>query len=161
MMAALTMPAPPPFSVDGVPIRLVAADAIRQARAALDARRRTALAPVAAIPLPGEAGAAALPPACPRLARITRTFLLTELRLDALRVAAEAADMRDHIEGLAAGRSYGDPDLYGLTPADFAARFLPEARARAERAGAIADLLLALIGREAALEIVLTEGAGV
>lgn len=161
MMAALPMPAPPPFSVDGVPIRLVAADAIRQARAALDAKRLATLAPVAPVLPQGEPVAVAPLPACPRLARVTRAFLLSELRIDALRVAAEAADMRDHIEGLAAGRSYGDPDLYGLTPADFAARFLPEARARAERAGAIADLLLALIGREAALEIVLTEGAGV
>lgn len=161
MMAALPMPAPPPFSVDGVPIRLVAADAIRQARAALDAKRLATLAPVAPVLPQCEPAAVASLPACPRLARVTRAFLLSELRIDALRVAAEAADMRDHIEGLAAGRSYGDPDLYGLTPADFAARFLPEARARAERAGAIADLLLALIGREAALEIVLTEGAGV
>lgn len=161
MMAALPMPAPPPFSVDGVPLRLVAADAIRQARAALDARRRFALALDAPTLLPIEPVAVAPLPPCPRLARITRAFLLAELRTDALRVAAEAADMRDHIEGLAAGRSYGDPDLYGLTPADFAARFLPEARARAERAGAIADLLLALIGREVALETVLTEGAGV
>lgn len=161
MMAALPMPAPPPFSVDGVPIRLVAADAIRQARAALDAKRRAALTPAAPALPQGEPVVVAPLPVCPTLARISRTFLLAELRIDALRVAAEACAMRDHIEGLAAGRSYGDPDLYGLTPADFAARFLPEARARAERAGAIADLLLALIGREAALETVLTEGAGV
>lgn len=153
-----TMPAPPlTISLAGLPERFTRGEMIARARAAI-AARQAATTPAAAPPRSEPVAAAALP-TCPRLARITRAFPLTELRLDALRVAAEAKDMRDHIEGLAAGRSYGDPDLYGLTPADFAARFLPEARARAEKAGALADLLLALIGREAELETVLTEGA--
>lgn len=141
----------PPLPLDGRPPQEVLLEAIRRIRAARVVPTAEAVLPVAV----------ALPPAHPRLQECLRGYDLVGLRIEILRAALEAAASRDHVEGLAAGRHYGDPALMGLLPADFAVRFLPEAAARAERLGAVADLLLHLIGREAALEAALTEGAGV
>lgn len=136
----------PPFTVTGLPLRDVVVSAIRQVRAGQAGRSVALSARRAATP----AGAAL--PDCPLLAALLRGHSLVALRDDVLRAALDAAGQREHIEGLAAGRHYGDPLLRGLLPGEFAQRYLPEVAARADRAGALADLLLRLVGHEAELE---------
>ena len=95
------------------------------------------------------------------LALATRGHGLAELAIEAARLAHEAALHVEHIEGLTYGRTYGDPALRGVEPARCLVALLTQARKRADQLGAIADLLRALVGREAALDDVLTGGAGV
>lgn len=153
-----------PFTVSGLPLGEIVGSAIRQVRAG-QAERYAELAAEPTGPHAVAAVVVVAAPACPRLAALLRGYSLLALRDDVLRIAADAASQREHIEGLAAGRHYGDPLLRGLLPGDFARRYLPEVEARAERAGALADLLLHLVGHEAelerALDLTLMEGAGV
>lgn len=135
--SALTLPAANPvIRAGGLPIRLLAADVIRRVRAA------------AAKPAPATPDV--VPPAI--LAQVLRGFSLIDLYVEARRCATEAAAAHEHLEGLAAGRAYGDPQLQpGFLTPDSYRRAAAEARRRAEMAGATADVLRGLLGLEAGL----------
>lgn len=136
------------FAVNGVGLGTVAQAAIRAARA-----RRGEAAPMAE-PMPAVSNAG-------RLATVLRGYPLPLLTLEMERLAQIAAIHRENVEGLAYGRTYGDHSLAALDPAPCLLPILAEATQRADMAGALADLLRAMIGRETAVSHALTEGAGV
>lgn len=172
-MAAPVMILPPMNSdirAGGLPIRLLAEDAIRRARAALG---KPVAAPAPAAPVeppelpPAEEPAAAIvavvtdAPAVPALvlAQSLRGFTVLDLYIEARRRAGEMAVEAEHLEGLAAGRTYGDRSLLPgfATPESYRIAAF-EAKRRAEMAGATADFLRAMLGREATLTDLLMGG---
>ncbi|QGY01493.1 hypothetical protein MMSR116_05935 [Methylobacterium mesophilicum SR1.6/6] len=173
MMAPMELPPMnPEIRAGGLPIRLLAEDAIRRARAAM--AKRAAPAPVPAAPveppeLPPVEDPVAPPPAVPvavvavvaiaapvadgrALEQTLRGFTLLDLYVEARRAALDAAFQHEHLEGLAAGRTYGDKQLQPgfLTPESYRLA-AAEAKRRAEMAGALVDFLRELLGREGAI----------
>lgn len=176
-MVAYVMALPPGdggIRVGGLPIRLLAQDAIRRARDVLTHRDAVAAPPLPPAPPMGDLPAStsdAVPAAVPvatlpdvgsdALTRTLRGFSILDLYVEAKRAAmAEAADF-EHLEGLAAGRTYGDRSLAGLITPDSYRLAAAEAKRRAEMAGATADFLRGLLGREGALNAMLDGAADV
>lgn len=174
-MVAYVMALPPGdggLRVGGLPIRLLAQDAIRRARGAL--MHREVIAPAPASPggdpvetpvsfgSPAVMPVAMLPKAGPAaLDRTLRGFTLIDLYVEARRVATDAAADFEHLEGLAAGRTYGDARLQpGFLTPDCYRRAAADAKARAEMAGATADFLRGMLGHELALDAMLTDVTG-
>lgn len=170
-MLAHVMALPPDeggLRVGGLPIRLLAQDVIRRAQAGFaggDAspgpapaspRGDLPTAPVVpAAVLPCAADAATAGPTA--LERTLRGFTLLDLYVEARRAASEAVVNFEHLEGLAAGRTYGAPGLQpGFTTPDFYRRAAADAKRQAEMAGATADFLRGLLGQEPALVDLLT-----
>jgi hypothetical protein len=169
-------PMNPEIRAGGLPIRLLAEDAIRRAREALAKRAAPApAAPVEPPETPPVEDPVALEPAAPvavvavvalaaplpsaALDQTLRGFTLLDLYIEARRAATEAALQAEHLEGLAAGRAYGDRQLQPgfLTPEAYRIAAI-EAKRRAEMAGATADFLRGLLGHEGALAGLLIGG---
>jgi hypothetical protein len=148
------------FRAGGLPIRLLAEDVIRRARAGLAQRDAVASpAPAAAseAPIASATPAAAAIADTSSLDRTLRGFTLLDLYVEARRSASAAAAEFEHLEGLAAGRTYGAPGLQPgfLTPESYR-RAAADAKGRAEMAGATADFLRGMLGHEGALADLLT-----
>lgn len=172
-MVAHVMALPPGdggFRSGGLPIRLLAQDAIRRARSILTQRDAAATAPQPPTPpagdLPSSSVAettaavpvAMLPDAGPAvLAQALRGFSILDLYVEAKRAAMAAAAEFEHLEGLAAGRTYGDRSLAGLITPDSYRLAAAEAKRRAEMAGATADFLRGMLGHESALGTMLDD----
>lgn len=180
-MGAYVMALPPmktEIRAGRLPIRLLAEDAIRRAKAALAKRAEPApAAPVQPPETPPAGGPADLPPAAAPLAvvavvavalpavgvavleRTLRGFSILDLYVEARRSAIDAALQHEHLEGLAAGRTYGDRSLLPgfSTPESYRVAAF-EAKRRAEMAGATADFLRGMLGHEVALADLLTGG---
>jgi hypothetical protein len=174
-MLVFAMTLPPDdggFRAGGLPIGLLAKDAIRRARAGLAQREPMpaaapdvpAMAPQEHAPL-AEASAAPLIPVAlvsadpSALSRTLRGFTLIDLYVEARRAAAEAAVNVEHLEGLAAGRTYGAPGLQpGFATPECYRRTVADAKRQAEMAGATADFLRGILGHEAALTSLLDDG---
>ncbi|MGX9981961.1 hypothetical protein [Methylobacterium fujisawaense] len=174
-------PMNPEIRAGGLPIRLLAEDAIRRAKAALAKRTVPAPAAPAEPPETPPAGEPAeLPPAATPLAvvavvavavpvvgvaaleRTLRGFSILDLYVEARRSANEAALQHEHLEGLAAGRTYGDRSLLpGFTTPESYRVAAFEAKRRAEMAGATADFLRGMLGHEVALADLLAGGGRV
>ncbi|APT31918.1 hypothetical protein MCBMB27_02627 [Methylobacterium phyllosphaerae] len=166
-------PMNPEIRAGGLPIRLLAEDAIRRAKAAM--AKHAAPAPVPAAPveppeLPPTEEVAEPPPtitpltvvavvavAAPvvpvvALERTLRGFTILDLYVEARRTAIDLAIEAEHLEGLAAGRTYGDRSLLpGFTTPESYRIAAFEAKRRAEMAGATADFLRGMLGHEGAL----------
>lgn len=171
-------PMNPVIRAGGLPIRLLAENAIRRARAAL--AKRAVPAPTApaeppetppagepaqmqpaATSVAAEAIAAVAEPAIGigALERTLRGFTILELYVEARRLAIEAALHHEHLEGLAAGRTYGDRSLLpGFSTPDSYRVAAFEAKRRAEMAGAAADFLRGMLDHERALADLLIGG---
>lgn len=166
-VTAAMIEALPPMNLEcraaGLPVRLLASAVVRARSAALDRAR----APAAAAPEPAPPADTAVPdatapdtatPDTAALDRTLRGFTLADLCLEASRQARAAAAEAEDLEGLAAGRTYGDRTLHAILipPASYRAA-AAEARRRAEMAGATADFLRGLLGGEAPLAAILAE----
>lgn len=171
-MLAHVMALPPDdggLRAGGLPLRLLAQDVIRRAREGMVGQDPSpapapphASAPTApaspAVALPCAVEAAAGPTA---LERALRGFTLLDLYVEARRAAAEAAVNYEHLEGLAAGRTYGAPGLQpGFTTPDFYRRAAADAKRQAEMAGATADFLRGMLGHETQIADLLAGDTG-
>lgn len=171
-MLAHVMALPPDdggLRAGGLPIRLLAQDVIRRAREGLSGQDPAPAPPHAGIPAAPAAPAPALPCAVQAAAtgptaldRALRGFTLLDLYVEARRAASEAAVNHEHLEGLAAGRTYGAPGLQpGFTTPEFYRRAAADAKRQAEMAGATADFLRGMLGHETDLATILADdGAG-
>ncbi len=144
------LPPVPGYSLNGVGLGTIAQAAIREAR------ERRAQSNAVALPAPA-------PPAnaLGQLRDLLRGHTVPMLYIEATRLANLAAIHRENCEGLAYGRPYGDRDLARIDPAPCLLPILAEAALRADMAGALADLLKAMIGHEADVGQLLAGGSSV
>lgn len=159
------------FRAGGLPIRIFAQDVLRRAQATFAPRDLPCSVTPPTSPIPPAAGMSASPSAPPplmattmpaptALERTLRGFSILDLYVEARRVAGEAAAEFEHLEGIAAGRTYGDRSLAGLITPESYRVAAAEAKRRADMAGATADFLRGMLGQEASLDDMLTGAVG-